>query len=686
MNRPSSKATARSVIHTHADNVLSSLSTGSDGIFQRDFIMALEGESKSRIVLWTFKLEKAGKVVEWLFRMTVEKDEEWGCALNLNSVKHDELPMVALEKLASLRAQRTSWKVDVVKGVMQDCLLILRNMKYGQTSFFLTGSFCSISGDSKEIKRNYSEKGIRLRLTERLTDRITDFRLHPSLKLTGLSDEQAVLDSIEGIKCSIFGQFEDSERVDEDRLRDTIEEIGKEEAGQLTDPKERAFMEDAKKMLAMEKSWKCVSHEGNAPIRISKLREDGDSVPWCKAEAVIHTSAKRLLAYLLNFDSVERTMDHKDKHGDLPRRMHVGGQCGINDARHFFYCIRLPNALRTRRFEVRAVWEKDKNDEHDKNKNDDCRGGAVYRFAWCPADEVNKEDNNIDRIKAECGFDDGTVTGKSFLENCVLARTRGIYELREVTENVAELTLVRHDKVGGNTHSMFKEINLIKEIKGIFSDLQKKYERNERVVDTEVRLALADTMRKSGRELKLTADQEEIFRRLHDLKADGMGWSKLESPTPDVKMWIKYHQRKRKGLATGKAEGILDCTAEEAAAWFFDYCGHEKMRIHAEEGHGVHLEIRGENDSRRTTKNERTFAMVKEYPFPLTKREFVFKHIWKVKKHGVSVGVWPAGNIADYGRFVGKTVKGTLMGLFVARNIGRFRGINQCKVTYYRVS
>ena len=675
MDQLPSKVKIESVIHTHVDKVLSFLLSRNDGIFQRDLIVAEESEAgrEGRVVLWTFKLEKASKIVEWLLRMTtIENDECGGCMIKLSSVKDErELPEDALDKLVNLRMQwRTSWKGDAVRGFMQDCVLILRKMKYGQSQFILNGTAFAFEA---------LEEGTGPRLIRRLTTTIksmprSGLGIREKLNLPGPSNNQAVLDAIKGIERSIFKQFENSKRVDEERHNDTIEEITKEEGGQLVDPQEKAFMEETKKMLAVGEGWKCVSHEGVTPIRISKLKEEDDSIPWCKAEAVIHTSAKRLLAYLLNFDSIERMAEHKDKYGDLPRHMHVGGQGGISDARHLFYCVKVPNALRTRRFEVRAVWEKDKNNEG--------HGGAVYRFAWGPAGAINK-DNDIDRIKAECGFEDG----KSSLANCVLAKTRGIYELREVAENITELTLIKRDELGGNLHSTFKESYLIKAVQGIISALQNKYERNERVVDTEVREALADTMRKSGgASFKLTAEQEETFRKLNDLKEEGEGWNIIQSPTPDVKMWIKYN-RQRKGersIATGKALGIVDCTAEEVAAWFFDYCGHEKMRIRAEEGHGVHLEIRGKNDSRRTTKNERTFAMVKAFPYPLSTREFVFKYIWIAKKDSVGIGIWPTDDVVEYGRSVGKTIRGTAKGLFVARNIGCSRGVNQCEVTYYQ--
>ena len=71
-----SKFDLQTIIYTKADKVLSSLLSGNDGIFQRDSIMVEEGEAGEgrRVVLWTFQLEKAGKIVEWLVRMTTKKD------------------------------------------------------------------------------------------------------------------------------------------------------------------------------------------------------------------------------------------------------------------------------------------------------------------------------------------------------------------------------------------------------------------------------------------------------------------------------------------------------------------------------------------------------------------------------------------------------------------------------------
>ena len=153
----------------------------------------------------------------------------------------------------------------------------------------------------------------------------------------------------------------------------------------------------------------------------------------------------------------------------------------------------------------------------------------------------------------------------------------------------------------------------------------------------------------------------------------------------DVKMRIKHDQRRKgeKSTATGKAEGIVDCAADRVAAWFFEYCSNERMQNCIEERDSIHVELSG-NDKRMP--NEKIFAMVERFPFPLSNREFVFRHVWKVNEGSAIVGIWPSDDTVDYGKSVGKTVRGTMKGLFTATNIGCKGKVNQCEVRYYTVS
>jgi hypothetical protein len=85
------------------------------------------------------------------------------------------------------------------------------------------------------------------------------------------------------------------------------------------------------------------------------------------------------------------------------------------------------------------------------------------------------------------------------------------------------------------------------------------------------------------------------------------GWKELKSPYSGVDMWIKRKQQ-LKGKNTinlGKSECIADCTAEEACAWFFEYCSNERKAFDREDGHHARLELGA------TKVNEKRFAALR---------------------------------------------------------------------------
>ena len=71
----------------------------------------------------------------------------------------------------------------------------------------------------------------------------------------------------------------------------------------------------------------------------------------------------------------------------------------------------------------------------------------------------------------------------------------------------------------------------------------------------------------------------------------------MVSPHNRVKMEIKHQRDVERRLALGRAEGVADCSAEEAAAWFFEYCSRERLTVHRDDD--ARLEIRSEVRSRQ---------------------------------------------------------------------------------------
>ena len=94
-----------------------------------------------------------------------------------------------------------------------------------------------------------------------------------------------------------------------------------------------------------------------------------------------------------------------------------------------------------------------------------------------------------------------------------------------------------------------------------------------------------------------------------------------------------------------------------------------------EEGNPARLEIRKKGTARI---NEKLFANIKKLPFPLHKREFVFKQIWRKNIDGsISVATNSVGEDVDYGGGIGKVVTATTKVLMTARNID---SNDQCQI------
>lgn len=210
-----------------------------------------------------------------------------------------------------------------------------------------------------------------------------------------------------------------------------------------------------------------------------------------------------------------------------------------------------------------------------------------------------------------------------------------------------------------------------------------QFRRNGKEVDRERVDALTAAM-KARRGVALTEDQVGVFERCEKLSGDGGnggngGWEALQSLCPDVEMTAKILEGAEKGkrqVATGKVSGVVDCSAEEAAAWVMDYCSRERMRENKEEGRGgVRLELR-----EKKRENERTFVTVKKMPYLLDDREFIFRMVWKSDERGVLIAFEPVDDEVDYG-IKRRRTRGTTTGLWRIENLPARFGSRQSRVT-----
>lgn len=137
--------------------------------------------------------------------------------------------------------------------------------------------------------------------------------------------------------------------------------------------------------------------------------------------------------------------------------------------------------------------------------------------------------------------------------------------------------------------------------------MQEKYRRNRKKVEREARDDLAGRMREG---VELSDDQEEVITQLVDFFGREDGWENLQSPHTGVEMWVKYQQQRRgkSSIAIGKAEGTIDCTAEQDCTWLFEFGSNESRRISLELGDPARLELRKGEKGRP---NEKVFATTK---------------------------------------------------------------------------
>lgn len=122
------------------------------------------------------------------------------------------------------------------------------------------------------------------------------------------------------------------------------------------------------------------------------------------------------------------------------------------------------------------------------------------------------------------------------------------------------------------------------------------------------------------RETKLDEDQKATVKYLKgflevEKRGKKGGWGYLYSPFAGTKMKIKHKKTKgKRTIALGRAEGVADCSPEEAAAYFFDYCSNIRNRVAYAKGDITRFEIfkdkgkvnekvRADKEAKRKSKN-----------------------------------------------------------------------------------
>ncbi|GMI45735.1 hypothetical protein TrCOL_g13458, partial [Triparma columacea] len=630
------------VFHDERDKIIDFLLTDCEqGKFRRKTLQEYDKKEGvvHRLVCWQH-CGSGNKFVEFLLDVKVVSPDKSRNIMELAPLDEDDLSDEATTMLVKILA---SIKTKTVKRGVIKGKLSFTDFEFGQTAVTMVGTLKA----EERVTETKSEVDVHtVKSFKSIRSMRSSFEGSPGRPKKG--DVKAAYAAVKGIMGEVRKKFRQPGVIDERRKRNFVEEVMP-RAPPLT-REEEAMLEGIGK-LEEELHTKGKRVKGTLKEGIDKfLWRDGDNV-WAAFGVTVDKSAKGVLAEEFLLDTFARSEAHFKNNGNLPRtiRKDVDGTRSVN-----YHVGKKVPAATNRLFENWFVWKEAKLDN----------GQTTYMIGFVPLREYYGASlTNLSK--------DGFVVGV----------TRGIYIMAEVAPNVCRVTRIQtvdlkfsgiHKTVMDNAIDYLAKNQLVEA-----NRLQEKFKRNSKKVDAEVRGALVEKMREG---VELEEDQKTVFGELEKLfgREGDEGWRPLKSPYEGVKMEIKYKQQEKgqRSITLAKASGVADCSAEEAAAWFFEYCSRERTTKGFATGELARLEIR--EGTERT--NEKKFATVKQFPFLITNREFVQRLIWRRNNTDcVTVAVWSIDKKVDYGG-LGKLVRGATKAIFTITNIQEINGFPQCKI------
>ena len=131
-----------------------------------------------------------------------------------------------------------------------------------------------------------------------------------------------------------------------------------------------------------------------------------------------------------------------------------------------------------------------------------------------------------------------------------------------------------------------------------------------------------------------------------------------------------------RGVGTGKATADVDASAEEAAAWIFDMCSRERMRLNREDNANLPRVLKSS-----TGVSSVKSGTIKLMPFPFHAREFAIQMMWlRLNQDTVAVLVHPVDEFVDYGM----DSSGVVRGSNTAFQLLKARGPLSCSIELYQ--
>ncbi|GMI41751.1 hypothetical protein TrCOL_g9113, partial [Triparma columacea] len=346
-------------------------------------------------------------------------------------------------------------------------------------------------------------------------------------------------------------------------------------------------------------------------------------------------------------------------HGDHPRE--IWNNINGSRSQQLFYVNKI-SSTQTRFFDEWRTWKK-----IDSSKENDKQWESKYILAFGP---MSMYDGTKNRVKDKNRLTLGGASRGTHV---------GCYFIHSVSPNVCSVLKVV--KVNLAYYAKVPLHVLLKSYTALLRTDQKKFQRNATTVDRELRTAIVDTLHNANG-TNLSSEQQIIFKSFEDLeKSLHFKRRKFSEYSHDFD-GIDVHESEedvfKNGLPGTKVQFTVDCSASEAAAWYFDPITNKGLQRNTFKIFERLAKFGGAQPA-----NERIFMVVKTKPW-YNPREFIDKRIWKVEDDGsIKIVVWPAKNISfspKHGK--DKSVRCSTKALFHASNIvNPNSSLRQCTVT-----
>ncbi|GMH73697.1 hypothetical protein TL16_g06259 [Triparma laevis f. inornata] len=651
-------------VHEEPEDFLQALLTDQINDFKVQYQKVVEDNRASGggvIVYWGFM--KKNKACELLLRLKVERDgnngdeiiigvesigEEGGMGREGShlfwsiSVKPSNTTFLSELKTTTL-PKPYSTAMKKVRLLLSKGTILLQGLQFGQTSFTFSAHV-----EIGENKKHEATVGLS-------SSHVMSTR-HTLISKTGIDSTATSKGAkkkvggggraggeAEKLLCRIgdllYDRFKKEDSIDERKKKDFIKNINN--APTLTEGEKKLIARSMKLVEEVSSKAKRVAGTANESVEKYLHKPKGGGAVVGMAVAKVDLSAVSLFANIWLLDSYAKKAEFKD------RKIHEVSNLDGTRGLQFTVSVALPGSFQDRLFETWITWE----------NLIDSDGRHTFIIAIAPLETY-----------------EGTHHEIAGAENMVEATSTGVHIIKELTENTCEWTRAQQADLKFSSAMPVSVLGMVAKQELAWSNqLQEKFRRNEKEVDRERMAALALKMiERRGK--PLMGDQKAVFEGCEELLG-GAGeeeWKALNSPSKEVEMSLKYFPPKKgeRIIATGKAVGVVDCSAEEVAAWAMDFCSNGRMRRSKEEGDRANFELR-----EKARVNERTFAQVNRFPFFLDNREFVFRMIWKSEEGKVLVAIESIDCEVDYGQFdAGGSIPTWVVNKKVPQALGAIQG------------